>query len=375
MNFLILLGGALCAVAFFAQFVSVFRVIFRLRRRDAGLADTAPAVSILRPVCGIENYIEETLRSTFLLDYPRYEIVFCVADAADPVIPLVQQLIAAYPAIPARLLIGNATISANPKLNNLVKGWHAAAHDWVLMADSNVLMPRDHLQRMLSVWRADTGLVCSPPVGGAPGNFWSELECAFLNTYQARWQCFADSIGFGFAQGKAMLWRKEMLDKAGGIEMLANEIAEDAAATKIVRGLGLRVRLVTNPFVQPLGRRSAAEVWRRQVRWARLRRRTFKWYFVPELFPGALLPLTLAGVLAAAAGWPVLATLAPLAAAWYASEALLAAAAGWWLSPRSVAASMLRDLLLPALWIAGWAGNDFEWRGNEISVAFDAARA
>ena len=99
------------------------------------------------------------------------------------------------------------------------------------MVDSNVYMPKDHLQRMLSAWREDTGLVWSPPVGAAPEGPWAELECAFLNTYQARWQCFADTLGFGFAQGKAMLWRHSMLEAAGGIAALGREPAEDAAAT------------------------------------------------------------------------------------------------------------------------------------------------
>jgi cellulose synthase/poly-beta-1,6-N-acetylglucosamine synthase-like glycosyltransferase len=190
------------------QFASILLAVLRLNQRDKGFAGLGEGISVIRPLCGIENFIEETLRSTFQLDYACYEIIFCVADADDPVIGIAERLIAAYPGIDARLLIGNSAVSANPKLNNLVKGWRAARHDWILMADSNVLMPRDHLQRMLSAWRDDTGLVCSPPVGAAPANFWAELECAFLNTYQARWQSFADGIGLGFAQGKAMLLPK-----------------------------------------------------------------------------------------------------------------------------------------------------------------------
>ena len=27
-----------------------------------------------------------------------------------------------------------------------------------------------------------------------------------------------------------------------------------------------------------------------------------------------------------------------------------------------------RDLLLPALWLAGWSGNRFEWRGNAMDL-------
>lgn len=371
MNAPILLAGAFCLAASLAQISSVAATIRRFHRRDTRAADDTVPVSILRPVCGVENFIEETLRSTFGLDHPDTEIVFCVADPDDPVIPIVRALIDEHPHIDAKLLIGNATVSANPKLNNLVKGWHGSRHDWVLMIDSNVLMPRDHVRRMLSAWRDDTGLVCSPPIGSAPGNLWADLECAFLNTYQARWQCFADSIGLGFAQGKSMLWRRDMLDKAGGIEMLANEIAEDAAATKIVRAQGLRVRLVREPFAQPLGRRGLADVWRRQLRWARLRRETFRLYFIPELFVGSVPPLVSAAVVAAAAGWPIAGTILPMAVLWYAAEAMLARAAGWPLTWRSVAMWIMRDALLPMLWIAAWAGDDFVWRGNAMTVGDD----
>jgi ceramide glucosyltransferase len=374
MKYFFLLGGAFGGVAVILQFASILVAILRLDRRDVGSAGHNAGVSVLRPVCGIENYIEETLRSTFQLDYPRYEAIFCVADPNDPAIPMVQRLIALHPGVEARLLIGNAAVSANPKLNNLVKGWRAARYHWIIMADSNVLMPRDHLQRMLSAWRSDTGLVCSPPIGGAPRNLWAELECAFLNTYQARWQCFADGLGLGFAQGKAMLWRRELLDLAGGIEVLGSELAEDAAATKAVRALGLRVRLVAQPFMQPLGYRTAAEVWRRQLRWARLRRTTFKMFFIPELFTGIIPPLAVAVAVTVAAGWSIAATVFPLVAAWYAAEAFLAYRAGWQLSHRSIPVWMLRDALLPALWISAWVGNEFEWRGNPMSVAIAATQ-
>jgi ceramide glucosyltransferase len=371
MNDLIPVAGVICAVATVAHFLSIAVVIRRFRGTPVQAAGDDAPVSILRPVCGIENYIEETLRSSFRLDHPNYEVIFCAADAEDPVLPIVRSLMADYPHIESKLLIGNSTVSRNPKLNNLVKGWHDARHPWVLMVDSNVAMPADHVGRMRAVWRDDTGLVCSPPAGSAPGNAWAELECAFLNTYQARWQCFADSIGLGFAQGKSMLWRRDLLDGAGGIEALADEIAEDAAATKIVRGLGLRVRLARQPFMQPLGRRGLAEVWRRQVRWARLRRQTFRLYFVPELFVGAVLPLVAAGLAAGGAGWPIAAVVLPLLAVWYGAEAALAYAAGWYLSWRLVALWMLRDAMLPVLWTAAWVADDFEWRGNAMSVAVD----
>ena len=327
----------------------------------------------MRPVCGIENYVRETLASAFALDYPRYEIVFCVASAQDPIVPIVKQLMAAHPNVPARLLIGNETISENPKLNNCLKGWREAAHDWIVLADSNVFMPPDYIQRLLAAWRSDTGLICSPPVGCRPESFWAELECAFLNGYQARWQYAADSIGMGFAQGKTMLMRRSDLAQAGGIQVLAQEIAEDAAATKLVRRMGLRANLVDAPFSQPLGARTARQVWDRQTRWARLRRMSFPGFFAIEILTGCVLPLAAAAWVADALDASPAVLLAGLSALWIGTEALLAWAAGWHLRLWSPFAWALRDALLPLVWTHAWLSEGYAWRGNEISTAQQSA--
>lgn len=351
-----------------AHLASVLIVLFRapppLR---SGPFMEQPAVSVLRPVCGLDNNIDETLASTFALDYPRYEIVFCVASSADEGIPLVERLMSAHSGIPARLLVGDDRISINPKLNNLVKGWSAARHDWIVMADSNVLMPRDYLQSLFASWTPGTGLVTSPPVGTRPSGFWAEMECGFLNTYQARWQLVADQIGLGFAQGKNMLWRRDILENAGGIRALAAELAEDAAATKIVHNAGLKVHLVSAPFPQPLGVRSLAEVWHRQLRWARLRRVTFTSYFIPELFAGGFFPLGAAALMAAGGSiswyWVI-----AFCFVWYGAEVVLARFAGWPRSPLSVVAWILRDLSLPVLWVSAWSARSFVWRGNTMAI-------
>src|SRR6516225_11178535 len=315
----ILAAAIFCALFCAVQTASIAIAMTRLRRRVPSHRGEYPPVSLVRPLCGIDNYAAETLRSTFELDYPRCEILFCVADKADPVLPLVEALIAAYPAVAARLLIGDDRVSANPKLNNVVKGWRAAAHDWIVIADSNVLMPPDYIQRLFASWRDDTGLVASPPIGSHPQGFWAEIECTFLNTYQARWQYIVDSFGKGFAQGKTMLWRRADLDQAGGIEALGKEVAEDAAATKIVRDAGRKVRLIDRPLAQPLGDRSAREIWNRQLRWARLRRASFLPYFLPEILSGGLLPMIVVGVLAKAFGLPLASCLASFGTLWYGS--------------------------------------------------------
>ena len=367
----ILAAATFCIAATAIHIASIVVAIVRFRRSTLGEAPSArkfPPISLVRPLCGIDNFAADTLRSTFDLDYPRCEILFCVASAKDPVVPLVEALMAERPEAGAKLLVGDEKVSSNPKLNNVLKGWRAARHDWIVIADSNVLMPRDYIDRLFASWRADTGLVASPPIGCRPQGVWAELECAFLNAYQARWQYLADSLGFGFAQGKTMLWRRPDLERAGGIPALAREVAEDAASTKVVRGAGLKVRLVDRPFPQPLGYRSAADVWRRQMRWARLRRASFLSYFLPEALSGGVLPMIALALVAAAVGLPPVLSVTAFAIAWYGGEMLLAAAAGWHLSLLYPLYGLARDLLLPVLFVGALHGDDFVWRGNEMQV-------
>src|ERR1700733_11836839 len=365
----ILAAAAFCIAVTLIQIASLAIAIFRLRQTASGpLSRSCPPVSLVRPLCGIDNYAADTLRSTFELDYPHYEILFCVASASDAVLPLVRSLIAENPGARVKLLIGDELVSPNPKLNNVLKGWRAAHNDWIVIADSNVLMPRDYIQRLFASWRADTGLVASPPIGCRPHGIWAEIECAFLNTYQARWQYLVDSFGFGFAQGKTMLWRRADLDRAGGIAALAKEVAEDAAATKIGRHAGQKVRLINRPLAQPLGRRSAAEVWNRQLRWARLRRASFLLYFLPEIFSGGVLPLIAVAVLAHAFGQPLVLWVVAYGAFWYGGEMLLAAAAGWHVPALYPLYGLARDLLLPVLFVSALNGNHFVWRCNEMQV-------
>jgi ceramide glucosyltransferase len=184
MDALALAAAAFAAFALLLHLASALAVAWRARgpRARTPSFENGPSVTIIRPVCGLGPHEEATLRSTFALDYRGFEVLFCCASRGDPVVPLIERLIARHPHVPARLLIGEERICENPKLNNVVKGWRAAAHGWIAIVDSNVAMPPDFLQRLLATWRDGTGLVSAPPIGCRPQGVSAELECAFLNT-------------------------------------------------------------------------------------------------------------------------------------------------------------------------------------------------
>ncbi|MEJ2020561.1 MAG: ceramide glucosyltransferase [Maritimibacter sp.] len=327
-----------------------------------------PFVTLVRPVCGVDRFDPETLGSSFDQDYPDYEILFCAAREDDPAVALVQSLIDAHPEAKAQLLIGEDYISANPKLNNMAKGYHAAQSDLVCITDSNLMLPPDYLRQLMPSWTPGTGAVSAPAAGNRAKNIWGAVECAFLNTNQARWQLAADSVGLGFAQGKTLFYSRPVVEAAGGLSVLGREMAEDLATTKLVRGQGLKVSLAQRLFSHPVGSRSFEQTWNRQLRWSKIRRDGFPLLFLPEILQVFAVPLILLIALLAMGAAPLW-TLPALFVIWYGSEYLLARIAGWPTDWRSLVAMPIRDALLPAIWLATWGGRDISWRGTHIAAS------
>lgn len=363
----ILLAFALIVLA--AHLVSTAIVLLRYLRPDAGLPGNdsdLPLISLIIPVCGVDQSARETLGSAFGQDYPRYELLFCVASENDPAAGLVRELIAEHDHPDVHLLVGDDRISSNPKLNNVFKGYRASRGDWVSITDSNLLLPPSYLRQLVSQWRPGIGILSSPPEGARPGNFWGAVECAFLNSYGARWILAGDSIGLGFALGKTLFWRREVIEAGGGLRTLGREMAEDIAATKLVRAQGLRARLTRRMFPQPIGDRTARQVWARQLRWSRGRRDGIPLIFLSEVFQSPVLPFAASLVLIATGELPLAFGLV-MALLWYGSEMLLAWLAGWPHGWRDLAAMVVRDLLLPLIWLSTWAGRGFVWRGTNMT--------
>ncbi len=359
--------AAVAAFFLLVQVVTCAVAAWRCRPRAAfGRPSDASGVTVVRPLCGVEAFSAETLAAAFATDYPTFELLFCVARDEDPILPAVRAAIAAHPDVAARLLVGDDVISINPKLNNMVKGWREARYATVAFIDSNVLTPPDFVSGLVATWRADTGVVSAPPVGCCADGLWSHLECGFLNTYEARWQYVVDAFGMGFAQGKTLVYRKADLDRSG-LRELASEPAEDAATTKMVRRLGLRVRLAP-PSPQPLGRRSFVDVWGRQLRWARLRRATFLAEFLPEILSGSALPALCAVLAAAGFGVSLSPALGGFLTVWWGAELALAAACGWPLTWKTPFALALRDAMLPLIWVGAFTGSSFTWKGTAMTM-------
>ena len=91
--------------------------------RPLGNRDTRksrhPPVTVLKPLCGADDDLEDNLETFFLQDHPDFELVFGVEGEGDPAIPIVQRLRERYPGVRSRLVVHHGGRGLNPKVNNL----------------------------------------------------------------------------------------------------------------------------------------------------------------------------------------------------------------------------------------------------------------
>ncbi|KAI7951886.1 hypothetical protein MJO28_007570 [Puccinia striiformis f. sp. tritici] len=193
-----------------------------------------PSVSILRPLCGLDYGLKENLESAFLQQWPldRFEIIFCLADPLDPARKVAQALIDKYPAVRARLLIGEERVGVNPKINNLMEAYRTAEADLLWILDSNARVHPTTLARSVSVLcppsgptrirrRTRIGLVHHIPAAILPNNsnyntgLGSLLEACFLNGNHARQYLSLNSLSVASClMGKSNLFYRSDLEQA-----------------------------------------------------------------------------------------------------------------------------------------------------------------
>ncbi|ORZ39067.1 glycosyl transferase family 21-domain-containing protein [Catenaria anguillulae PL171] len=268
----------------FAMSIIISGVIASEKRRSiqrgqtitADASHDLPKVSILRPLKGLDCNIESNLLSSFRQDYPvtHFELIFCVADETDPVIPVVKSLIARHPDHNSRLVIGDVNIGVNPKINNLIRGYESASNDIVWIIDSNIWVAPGTLSRSVRALMAPgIGLVHHLPVGVQPTSLGSELEMLFLNSVHARAYLAINQLGpSSCVIGKSTLFRRSDLQICGGLQAFGKYMAEDNMIGQAIWDLGLRHVMTADRAWQPLGSMSAMDFFNRRQRWGRIRK-------------------------------------------------------------------------------------------------------
>lgn len=228
-------------------------------------------ISIIKPLVGVDPNLFSNLETFFHLKYPAYELLFCVQDENDPAIMVVQKLIETYPKINAKLFIGITKVGANGKINNMVKAYEAAKYDLLVISDSSIRMIEDGLTDMASFLKEDVGLVLQMPYTYNRKGFAATYEKVFFGTWQARNALSANSVGINCSTGMSCLFRKDLIEDAGGLAQFGKYLAEDYFISKVISERGYRTVLCSQPAMQNSGYCSIGDFHKRLIRWSMLR--------------------------------------------------------------------------------------------------------
>src|SRR5689334_1362299 len=266
-------------------------VLWSVRRRKAPTSDPGSgteSISVLKPVAGIDDGLEDNLRTFFKQDYPRYEIVFGVQGEEDPALELVRRLMREHADVEARVVVHDGGRGINPKVSNLRAMLTAARHDLMVVSDSNIRVGPSYLREMQKeMARPRVGLVTSLFAGVGEKTLGALVENAHLNaTVVAGVGVPTEVFGHPIAVGKSMMFRRSLIDKIGGLESVAYVLAEDYVIGRMFHEAGFDVRLCPTPVMNVIARSTLATFFRRQLRWNMIRLRL-------QPFPFLLEPLTI----------------------------------------------------------------------------------
>jgi ceramide glucosyltransferase len=362
------LGGLLLCVGVHAA------AVFALERQRRGAPPAAspgfaPAVSIVKPLAGLDAELEGNLESFFRQDYPDFEIVFSFASEADAAFAVARRVADRHPGVPSVFVVDGREPGRNAKINRLAAGLRRTRGLYILFSDGDVRVPADFLARTVVAF-ADprVGLVSHLFRAVRPASLPARLESLYLDgVLRPATAAFAQILRTPCVVGKSILVSRSALNAIGGLRALSDYLAEDFLLGRLVRQAGYRVALAADEIETISGAKSVSSVWGRHRRWAILRRRLGGVSYAAEALSSPV-PFV-AGAAVASGGAPsVLAAALGLWAARMGLEAIALRRARPAQGVPDLLLLPLRDLALAALFWAGLLGSRTRWRGRGLIV-------
>ncbi|WP_422930388.1 ceramide glucosyltransferase [Singulisphaera sp. PoT] len=342
--------------------------LFWVTRRPRKLADYTPPVTIFKPLKGVDEDLEANLRSFFQLDYPCYQLLFCVADSNDPAIEVVKDLLEEFPDHDASLIIGCPVFGLNPKVESLAAMARYRKHCTILISDSNVKVRPEYL-RETACYLAEpgVGLVTNLFVGVGETQMGAVLENLQLNGFIAGGVAAASLMRITCVVGKSMLMPVRTLEAIGGFAGVRNLLAEDQVIGMRVRKAGYSIRLSHHVIENVNQSREFSWFLNRHSRWYKIRRQLALPAFLIEP-SGNLGTVGLVWALSGESGlaWGGLLVLVGLG--FFRDAVQTKRLRGTFPKLRHLLLSPLKDLFLLPVWFDALVNKRVHWRGHRFLV-------
>jgi ceramide glucosyltransferase len=362
---------AIAAIPFIYYLIVIFSSsrYFRQPAPHPGPSPTPP-ISILKPIRGLDPDAAENLASFCQLDYPDYEIVYCVDPDDEAVLSVLAKLTADFPHCRIRILHGSGRIATNDKVAKLARLVNDAAHEIVVISDSDVRVRPDYLRRITAPLR-------DPKVGA--------VTCFYVPTEHATFTDHLQSVGMmsdfyagilvawqldgvKFALGPTIATTRARLTAFGGYPELENRPADDLLVGRLIADQGYEVVLLNYTIATVCDYASLSDLLHKRLRWIVVMRHMRPWGHL-----GLLLTQGLPWSLAAVAVHPS----AVVALSYLGGYALFRMTMAWiigihGLHQRGLWKQMplipVWDAVAFAIWLTSFGRNSIRWRGADYHI-------
>ncbi len=360
-----LFAGATVGLLLYAiQWVSSRRHL----REPSPPAGVLPPLSILKPLCGLDDDLESNLIQFATLDYPCYEVLLGVRSVRDAAYPIALRVAQKHPCM--RVIVQRGEPGLNPKVNQLVTLAAEARHEIVVVSDSNVRVDDRYLCGIAAALEdPSVGLVTHPIVGVGESRLGSLCDNLHLASSVAAGMVGAKRVAKkDIVVGKSMALRKSDLERLGGFASVANVLAEDYVMGKRVSELGKRVEMAHSTVENVSRDRSVVDFYKRYRRWAVMHHQAVG----SRVYAAQILLNPSVVAFAAFALHPTSSSLLGLGAVGTLKVGYDLATLRLFrrerIPLRAPAASILKDVVLGVAWVHGLFHREVEWRSNRLRV-------
>ena len=353
--------------------------VYAARRRPP-VADFSPGVSILKSLKGMDPAMLDAFRSHCRQTYRgEFELLFGVSSLEDPAASAVARLQAEFPERAIRLIECPGQLGTNGKVSTLIQLVPHARFEYLLINDSDITVSPRYVERVMTEFaprpakpeaKREVGLVTALYRGRAHGTLGSRLEALGITTdflasvLVARW--FERGMRYGL--GSTLAVRRDALETIGGLDALADQLADDYELGARLYRAGYRIAVSREVVETSVPAYTWQEFLEHQLRWYRTVRDARPWGYAGLIgtygIGWALLNVVASGVSPLSVWLLALSFFLRLGMAMAVGTQVLGdhqVLPALWLLP-------LRDLVALGLWVGGFAGNTIVWRGERFAV-------
>jgi ceramide glucosyltransferase len=341
----------------------------RVRLRPFDDRRPAPRVSILKPLSGSDDELAENLESFATLDNPNYELLLGVASLDDAALPVAREFAHAHPELATRLVLTDPDSALNPKVAQLIGLERVATGDVLVVSDSNVRVPPDHLREVVTrLQEPGVGLVSNVVVGMGEQTLGAAVENLQLATsVAATVVASATLLGKPITVGKSMAMWRSATAEVGGFRLVADVIAEDYVLAEEFTRAGYRVEVSTAPVYNWNSACSLGRTIERHTRWAKLRRSVspVTFAFEPLLLPAVV---ALVSLVFEPNRWTALALIVAISVQLGGSAVAVRLHRQAWPAWSTAVLELLRSAVVFFCWCRACISRRTNWRGHEFEL-------